>query len=77
MTSLETRLQKRRRLIENRQYVNFWFLLGLMFIGLKLTGHIDWSWWWVLLPIYGKMISNFFGAVLDHSLDERDRKEHG
>lgn len=28
-------------------------LLGLLFVGLKLTGYIDWSWWWVLLPFYG------------------------
>ena len=27
-------------------------LLGVLFIGLKLTGHIDWSWWLVLLPFY-------------------------
>ncbi len=30
--------------------------LGLLFIGLKLTGYIDWSWWLVLLPIYGPLI---------------------
>lgn len=24
--------------------------LTLMFIYLKLVGHIDWSWWWVLSP---------------------------
>ncbi len=30
----------------------FVMLLCLMFIGLKLTGHIDWSWWWVLAPIW-------------------------
>ena len=29
----------------------FLSLLCLLFIGLKLTGHIDWSWWWVLAPI--------------------------
>ncbi len=28
-------------------------LLGLLFVGLKLTGHIDWSWVWVLLPFWG------------------------
>ena len=27
-------------------------LLGVLFVGLKLTGHIDWSWWLVLLPFY-------------------------
>jgi hypothetical protein len=28
-------------------------LLLLLFIGLKLTGHIDWSWLWVLAPLWG------------------------
>ena len=26
-------------------------LLTVLFVGLKLTGHIDWSWVWVLSPI--------------------------
>jgi hypothetical protein len=26
--------------------------LALLFIALKLTGHISWSWWWVLAPIW-------------------------
>lgn len=26
--------------------------LLLLFIGLKLTGYITWSWWWVLSPIW-------------------------
>jgi hypothetical protein len=30
-------------------------LLGIVFIVLKLTGVIDWSWWWVLLPFYGPL----------------------
>ena len=24
----------------------------LLFIGLKLTDYIDWSWWWVLAPLW-------------------------
>ena len=28
-------------------------LLGVLFVGLKLTGHIDWSWWYVTLPFWG------------------------
>jgi len=27
-------------------------LLQVLFIGLKLTGHIDWSWWWVMSPTW-------------------------
>lgn len=27
-------------------------LLGLIFITLKLTGHITWSWMWVLAPFW-------------------------
>ncbi len=33
--------------------VSFLGLLGLMFIGLKLGGVIDWSWWWVTSPLWG------------------------
>lgn len=32
--------------------VTFLGMLGLLFIGLKLTGSIDWSWWWVLAPLW-------------------------
>lgn len=27
-------------------------LLGVLFVGLKLTNYIDWSWWWVLSPFW-------------------------
>jgi uncharacterized protein (DUF983 family) len=26
--------------------------LLVLFIGLKLTGHIDWSWWWVMSSVW-------------------------
>jgi hypothetical protein len=32
--------------------IGFTGLLTIVFITLKLTGHIDWSWWWVLSPIW-------------------------
>jgi hypothetical protein len=31
-------------------------VLGLIFITLKLTGHIDWSWWWVTAPFWGPLV---------------------
>lgn len=30
----------------------FFTLLGIVFLTLKLTGHIDWDWWLVLLPLW-------------------------
>lgn len=32
--------------------IGFVGLLTILFIGLKLTNVIDWSWWWVLSPIW-------------------------
>lgn len=32
--------------------IGFFGALAILFIALKLTGHIDWSWWWVLAPIW-------------------------
>lgn len=28
-------------------------VLGVVFVVLKLTHVIDWSWWWVTLPFWG------------------------
>lgn len=35
--------------------VNGWFPLALflVFLTLKLTGVIAWSWWWVTAPLWG------------------------
>ncbi|MBP3885686.1 MAG: hypothetical protein J6D54_12240 [Olsenella sp.] len=38
--------------VERRGGVGFLSLLGLLFIGLRLAGLIDWSWWVVLSPIW-------------------------
>lgn len=32
--------------------IGFVGLLTIVFITLKLTDYIDWSWWWVLAPIW-------------------------
>lgn len=31
-------------------------MLGVLFVGLKLTGFIDWSWWWVTAPFWGGLV---------------------
>ena len=33
--------------------IGFLSLLAILFIGLKLGGVIDWSWWYVTLPLWG------------------------
>lgn len=35
--------------------VGFLGLLAILFIGLKLTGYIDWSWWWVTAPLWAPL----------------------
>lgn len=32
--------------------IGFAGLLTILFVGLKLTGYVDWSWWWVLSPLW-------------------------
>lgn len=32
--------------------IGFSGLLAIVFITLKLTGYIAWSWWWVLSPLW-------------------------
>jgi len=41
--------------------IGFSGLLTILFVGLKLTGYIDWSWWWVFSPI---IISTVLTIVL-------------
>lgn len=39
----------------NSSGIGFFGLLTILFIGLKLTHYIDWSWWWVLSPLWGPL----------------------
>lgn len=47
----------------NSRPLSFWDALILLFVGLKLTGHITWSWFWVLSPITIPFIIVVIGAV--------------
>lgn len=44
----------------------FTFVEGLLllFIGLKLTGYITWSWWWVLAPMWIPAVLAFLFVIL-------------
>ena len=58
----------------------FTVLLSIVFITLKITGTIDWSWWWVLAPIwiYAAIFVLLFGAIgviaLIECIDNRKEK---
>jgi hypothetical protein len=41
-----------QKTVVNNNGVGFATLLTLVFIVLKLTGYIAWSWWWVLSPLW-------------------------
>lgn len=36
--------------------IGFVGALTILFIGLKLTGYIAWSWWWVLSPVWISLV---------------------
>ena len=36
---------------ESSNGMSFLSWLQILFIALKLTGYITWSWWWVLSPL--------------------------
>lgn len=43
------------------------WILGLIFVVLKLSNIITWSWWWVLLPFYYPLVivvAVFSGLVI-------------
>ena len=47
--------------------IGFFGPLTILFIGLKLGGVINWSWWWVLAPMWGPLLFVIFivaGVIL-------------
>jgi membrane protein YdbS with pleckstrin-like domain len=39
--------------------IGFIGLLAIVFIVLKLTGYISWSWWMVTSPLWGSLLLSF------------------
>jgi len=44
--------------------IGFLGLLTVLFVGLKLTNFIDWSWWWILAPIWAPIIIFLLGGLV-------------
>lgn len=40
------------------------YALFVLFVGLKLTGHIAWSWWLVFAPLWGLALARFVVGVV-------------
>lgn len=57
--------------------IGFVGLLTIVFITLKLTGVIDWLWWWVLSPLWiGPLVAIvlFFAVLLLASFNDGTAK---
>jgi hypothetical protein len=54
--------------------MNFFSALTILFIALKLTDYIDWSWWLVLLPSYGGIALLVTVTVIEHFIPKSARK---
>ena len=48
----------------NYNGISFLGLLTIVFIALKLTHVIDWSWVWVLAPLWGQIILGIILIIL-------------
>ena len=46
-------------------------VLFIVFLILKLTGTIDWSWWWVLSPIWITFLFFVFIAAIVLAVERR------
>ena len=57
-------------------------LLGVVFVTLKLTGYITWSWWWVTAPFWGGFaiiaviaLLGLFGIAILHLFSGKNKNK--
>lgn len=55
----------------NSNGIGFTGLLTIVFITLKLTHVIDWSWWWVLSPVWISLSILVIAVLVLVYLDKR------
>jgi hypothetical protein len=55
--------------------IKFIAILFFIFLTTKLTGHIDWSWWWVTSPLW--ITASIVGVlnVIYYSLTTKEERE--
>lgn len=49
--------------------IDFFGLLTIVFIVLKLIKVIDWSWWWVTAPAWGSVVLILIVAVVSGTIE--------
>jgi hypothetical protein len=60
----------------NQNPVNFMDALALLFIGLKLTGHLEsWTWVEILAPIWGPFMLMWFVRLVVHTFFDDGEEE--
>lgn len=52
--------------------ISFIGLITLLFIVLKLTNYIDWSWWFVFSPIWGSVLLLFILSTVIYFIEKFD-----
>ena len=55
----------------NNGGISFTGLLAIVFIVLKLTGVVNWSWWWVLAPIWVSIVLAIIILIIYDILKKR------
>lgn len=40
------------------------YLIGIVFVILKIAGAISWSWWWVTAPFWGMFALNIISVLI-------------
>ena len=84
-TSLPTRTETKGDKMENVRVVNigqsqtpinFMDGLALLFIGLRLTGHLeDWTWVEILAPLWGPIMLHWFIRLIVNTFFSNDEDE--
>lgn len=65
--------------MDEKKSNGYWFfmLLALLFIAMKLMHYINWSWIWVLIPLWGPYaIGIFIGVISGIVKSLKDSKKH-
>ena len=55
----------------------FFGVLQIVFVVLKLVGAIDWSWWWVLSPIWIGLIIDLLIMIAIYEVSSEKKIKRG